>query len=108
MTEDREAQSPDAPKRDRTPAVSRVFSDGTLIELLYRASDAQTTFAVWRDGEWTIESEIEIGGERLVPFSPKNNINIKEIPKFRKSTSDQDLGRLLPPFSFGWSTDAEP
>ena len=51
-----------------------MFSDGSLIELLYRASDAQTAFAVWRDGESTVESEVVIGGERLVPFSPRNNI----------------------------------
>jgi hypothetical protein len=73
MADDQRPNS-SAPKRDRTPAVSRVFSDGRLIELLYRASDAQTAFAVWRDGAWTVETDVEIGGERLVPFSPKNNI----------------------------------
>src|SRR5438067_2153247 len=73
MADDQRPNS-NAPKRDRTPAVSRVFSDGSLIELLYRASDAQTAFAVWRDGGWTFETDVEIGGERLVPFSPRNNI----------------------------------
>lgn len=59
--------------------MSRVFSDGTMIELLYRASETKTAFAVWRDERWTIENEIEIGGERLVPFSPRNNIIKNEV-----------------------------
>src|SRR4051812_11600451 len=38
MTDDKETQSSGAPKGGSTPAVSRVISDGTLIELLYSAS----------------------------------------------------------------------
>jgi hypothetical protein len=79
MSDNREEQSPGFVKHDRVPAVSRVLSDGTLIELLYHASEAKTAFAVWRDGTWTIENEIEIGGERLVPFSPRNNIIKNEV-----------------------------
>ena len=66
-------RSPDR-KPDRIPAVSRRLPDGTLIELLYRPAEAKTAFAVGRAGAWTIEDHIDIGGERLVPFSPRNNV----------------------------------
>jgi hypothetical protein len=29
---------------------------------------------VWTNGRWTIEREVTIAGERLVPFSPRNNL----------------------------------
>ncbi len=54
--------------------MSRRFADGTLIELLYRQAEAETAFAVSRDGAWTIEDQVDFGNERLVPFSPRNNV----------------------------------
>ncbi|HVB15696.1 MAG TPA: hypothetical protein VNF04_04125, partial [Stellaceae bacterium] len=65
---------------ERTPTVARCLADGTLIELLYRADEGKTAFAVWRAGTWTIEQEVDIaGGERLVPFSPHNNVIRNEV-----------------------------
>lgn len=66
-------------KPERVPAVSRRLSDGTLIELLYRPVEATTAFAVSRTGVWTIEDEVKVGGERLVPFSPRNNVIRNEV-----------------------------
>ena len=79
MTDAQKARRPVAPRRDRTPTVSRCFADGTLIELLYRREEAKTAFAVWRAGAWTIESEVQMGSERLVPFSPNNNVIKNEV-----------------------------
>ena len=79
MAADPEDQSRSFAKRDRVPTVSRVFADGTLIELLYSAPEARTIFAVWHSDTWKIENELDIGGERLVPFSPRNNIIKNEI-----------------------------
>jgi len=64
----------DVRRHDATPTVSRRLPDGTMIELLYRPLDRTTAFAVWRQGMWAIEPHIEIAGERLVPFSPTNNL----------------------------------
>jgi hypothetical protein len=61
-------------KMDRTPTASRELADGTLVELLYDPVRHATALAVWRDGQWTIEAEVQSVGERLVPFSPENNI----------------------------------
>ena len=61
--------------RMAAPAVSGCFPDGTLVELLYHPAERTTAFAVWRDGKWTIEQEVEtVRGERIVPFSPRNNL----------------------------------
>ena len=79
MADDRWTQISESAKRTRAPAVSRSLADGTLIELLYRASDSTTAFAVWRGETWTIENEVKIGGELLVPFSPGNNIIKNEV-----------------------------
>lgn len=63
-----------------SPAVSRCLPDGTIVELLYLPERAATAYAVWRLGTWTIEREFEIStGERLVPFSPNNNIIKNEV-----------------------------
>src|SRR5260370_40225771 len=58
----------------KLPAVSRCYPDGTLVELVYQPENNSTGFAVWRSNNWTIEAEIEISGERLIPFSPRNNL----------------------------------
>ena len=60
--------------RDGIPAVSRCLSDGTAIELLHDPEARTTAFAVWANGRWAIEPEVTIAGERLVPFSPRNNL----------------------------------
>jgi hypothetical protein len=57
-----------------TPTVSRCLPDGTLIELLYDSEARTTAFAVTRAGRWTIQHEVRVSGERLVPFSPANNL----------------------------------
>jgi hypothetical protein len=57
-----------------TPAVSRCLADGTLIELVYNPDERTTAFAIWKDGVLKIKSEFEHEGERLIPFSPRNNL----------------------------------
>jgi hypothetical protein len=50
-----------------------------MIELLYRPLERSTAFAVWRDRTCTIEADVEIASERLVPFSPDNNLIRNEV-----------------------------
>jgi hypothetical protein len=67
-------------KDDLVPTVSRCLADGTIVELLYVPDRGTTAYAVWRAGTWTIEREFQTGtGERLVPFSPNNNIIKNEV-----------------------------
>jgi hypothetical protein len=73
-------EQPSEPIRDAEkaragiPTVSRCLPDGTLLELLYDSEARTTAFAVAGNGRWTIEREITIAGERLLPFSPANNL----------------------------------
>ncbi|HVH76567.1 MAG TPA: hypothetical protein VM755_16745 [Stellaceae bacterium] len=79
MNEAQQADRPAERKPDRIPAVSRCLPDGTLIELLYRPAEGATAFAVSRAGACTIEDQVNMGGERLVPFSPRNNVIRNEV-----------------------------
>jgi hypothetical protein len=67
-------------QRKDIPAVSTCLPDGTITELVYDAEQRRTAFAVWRAGSWTIEHAVECNaGERLVPFSPNNNLIKNEV-----------------------------
>jgi len=59
-----------------TPTISRVFDDGTIVELVYDPIAGTTAFAVGRPGESvTIEPTFTAPtGEHLVPYSAKNNL----------------------------------
>jgi hypothetical protein len=68
----------DQQKREGTPTVSRNLPDGTLIELIYDPETRKTAFAVWKGDRWTVKQSIATGSERLVPFSPRNNLIANE------------------------------
>lgn len=59
-----------------TPAISRVFPDGTLLELLHSRADATTAFAVSTpNGAVSIVAAFDLpNGERLRPYAPSNNL----------------------------------
>lgn len=65
-----------------TPSISRVFDDGAIAELLYEPREQKTSFAVWRDGTWSIEERITLNGRHLVPYSPHNNLIKHEVVLF--------------------------
>lgn len=69
------------PKRkSAVPTISRVCDDGTLIELIYDPEKGSTAFSVFKNGTCTIETDLElVSGERVVPFSPENNLIKNEI-----------------------------
>src|SRR5438132_1289877 len=56
-------------------AVSRRLAGGGLLELIYQTDTHRTAFAVFRGGEVSIESAVEVdNGERLVPVPATNNL----------------------------------
>lgn len=66
------------------PIVSAVLQDGTIIETIYRPDEPQTAFCVYSDGRWHEESSLVINNERLVPYSPRNNLiqnNVILLPR---------------------------
>lgn len=56
------------------PTVSRVLSDGSLVELVYQPQGKQTLLAHYEQGNVELKPWIEADGERLVPISPGNNL----------------------------------
>jgi len=56
------------------PTVSAILPDGSLLETLYRPNEHKTVFCIVRDGEWRYEKDLVLGGEQLVPYSPRNNL----------------------------------
>lgn len=64
------------------PIVSSVLKDGTIIETVFLADQAKTQFCVARDGRWRLESTVGVHGERLVPYSARNNLIVNEVVLF--------------------------
>jgi hypothetical protein len=77
------AETTDQAKRSERkdiPTVSTCLRDDTIVELVYRPEERKTTFAVWRDGAWCTQDAVELGtAERLIPFSPNNNLIKNEV-----------------------------
>src|SRR5450759_3354203 len=58
-----------------TPAVSRRLPGGGLLELIYQIDTHRTAFAVFRGGQVSVESSLDVDtGERLVPVPATNNL----------------------------------
>jgi hypothetical protein len=64
------------PRRQHaTPTASAIMEDGVLVELVYEPKARRTALAVWRNGTCETVPNIELpNGERLVPYSPGNNL----------------------------------
>lgn len=68
-----------AKERRPRPAISAVLPDGRLAEMVY-AAETGTSFVVGGGNEWTREEAITLAaGERLVPYSPRNNLLLHEV-----------------------------
>jgi hypothetical protein len=73
-------ESTESQGRASIPTVSSCLPDGRIIELIYEPTERKTGLAVWRDGAWERHDAVEItNGERLVPFSPNNNLIKNEV-----------------------------
>src|SRR5207249_3645122 len=65
--------------RTTVPTVSACLDDATLIELLHRPQERKTIFALYNAGRWTLQPHVDLGGIRLIPFSPENNLIKNEV-----------------------------
>ena len=62
------------------PAVSAVFKDGSILELLYEPERRETRFAFWQSDAWSFEESHTVNPvHRMVPYSPHNNLIRNEI-----------------------------
>src|SRR5665213_2388148 len=96
MTTNQPGESSTEKKDATVPAVSRCLPNGTMVELLYNAAERTTKFALWHDGQWTLESEVEVqAGERLVPFSPNNNIIKNDVVMLPSEPAEYGTKEIL-------------
>ncbi len=61
------------------PTVSAELPDGSLVEMVYDPVEHRTSLCVAKDGEWRSEKHLVVRDERLVPYSPNNNLLRHEV-----------------------------
>src|SRR5947199_3133875 len=66
-----------AKKETARPTVSTVLPDGSLAEML--CQENRTLFCVSKDGAFRYEASLLVNGQRLVPYSPRNNLLTNEV-----------------------------
>jgi hypothetical protein len=67
-------------KNRTTPATSAVLDDGVFLELVYDPDARQTWLALWeRNTCRIVPSHVLPSGDRLVPYSPRNNLIRHEV-----------------------------
>jgi hypothetical protein len=71
-----------AKKEAARPTTAAVLPDGSLAEMLYRPEEGRTLFCVAKDGEIRYETSLLANGQRLVPYSPRNNLLTNEVVLF--------------------------
>ena len=82
MTEEIKQAVQKVEKESSHPTVSAVLSDDSLVEMLFRPEEHRTLFCVASDGEVRYETSILEKGQRLVPYSPNNNLLTNEVVLF--------------------------
>jgi len=92
--QDRNNAKPD--RKQGTPTVSAVLSDGQLVEMVFDPIERRTRFVLWQDGVWHFEQIVRASaGERLIPYSAQNNLIKKEVVLFptepREYGSEEEL-----------------
>ena len=68
------------PKDRLIPTASAVVPAGELVEMVHDPKEGTTQFVCGTAGAWGYENEVEVRpGEKLVPYSPANNLLVHEV-----------------------------
>src|SRR5438874_9828425 len=82
-----------ARKQAAWPTVSTVLPDGALVEMVYQEN--RTLFCVSKDGDFRYETNLLVDGQRLVPYSPRNNLLTNEVVLFPSEPLEYDSEEKL-------------
>src|SRR5947208_10326303 len=77
-----------AKKQTARPTVSAVFPDGSLVEMV--CQENRTLFCVSKDGGFRYETNLLVNGQRLVPYSPRNNLLTNEVVLFPSEPTEYE------------------
>src|SRR5437879_8502949 len=69
-----------AKKQAARSTVSTILPDGSLVEMV--CQESRTLFCVSKDGAFRYETNLLVNGQRLVPYSPRNNLLSNEVVLF--------------------------
>src|SRR5437764_14781807 len=87
-------------KQAARPTVSTVLPDGSLAEMV--CQENRTVFCVSKDGAFRYETSLLVNGQRLVPYSPRNNLLTNEVVLFPSEPleyeSEQELVKGIQTF----------
>src|SRR3989475_9906960 len=84
-----------AKKQTASPTVSTVLPDGSLAEMVCRPNENRTLFCVSKDGAFRYETNLLVSGQRLVPYSPRNNLLTNEVVLFPSEPLEYDSEEKL-------------
>jgi hypothetical protein len=91
-----------AKKEAAKPTTAATLPDGSLAEMLYRPEEGRTLFCVAKDGDIRYETSILASGQRLVPYSPRNNLLTNEVVLFPSEPAEygteQELAEAIRTF----------
>lgn len=76
---DPQQKAQSAHKQRVKPIVSAVLADGTIVETVYQPEEHRTLFVVGNERELRHETSLLVDRERLVPYSPRNNLLRNEV-----------------------------
>jgi len=82
-----------AKKQEARPTVSTVLPDGSLAEMV--CQENRTLFCVSKDGAFRYETNLLVNGQRLVPYSPRNNLLTNEVVLFPSEPSEYESEQEL-------------
>src|SRR5438132_2151518 len=82
-----------AKKQTARPTVSTVLHDGSLVEMV--CQENRTLFCVSKDGEFRYETNLLVSGQRLVPYSPRNNLLTNEVVLFPSEPLEYESEQTL-------------
>src|SRR3989441_102809 len=78
------------------PAVSGVFDNGVILEMVYRPHERQTAFVVWQHDRWTLEQRFSPDPQPcLVPYSPTNNLLQHQVVLLPSEPEEYDSDAAL-------------
>src|SRR5438093_9353204 len=71
----------DAVRKESTiPAVSGIFRDGSLLEMVLESGGKETAFVFWKDEKYEYRNPfVTDSSQKLVPYSANNNLIQNEV-----------------------------
>lgn len=89
------SRSASAGQQKGRPTVSALLADGSIVEMLHQPEEHRTRFCISRGGSIRFDESAVDNGQRLVPYSPHNNLLKNEVILFPSAPaeyrSEEDL-----------------